>query len=162
MEKSHTVAAPAPAPSVSASANKEATSIHAGGDISGEAEQLEEELKAAVLKKYGSAQQAFGAVAKDGVCGKKEWKKLAKKLMSEDNAKKLKKRLPKKGMQEEAFVRFISGSVPSSQGVGRPNRAPGSTSYLAVLPVEVTCRFSFWRCTVWRMLLNLLPILLFH
>ena len=112
--------------------------------------ELEAELKEAVIATFGSAKPAFDAHSKHGVVGKKEWRKLLKKVMpslKQEASKQLRKRLPNR-MSWVEFSTFIGGSgqsgSSSDKGTASDNEpeAGSASSVVASLPPEVpeVCR----------------------
>ena len=102
----------------------------------------EAQLKKAILAKYGSAQAAFDAVSADGLVAKKQWKRLVKKLLSDEFSgnvlKQLRSVLPQKTTRS-VFIRFVTGSASEEdQPASHPSvNTVDDDSHLAKLPVEV-------------------------
>ena len=102
---------------------------------------LESKLKEAVVVVFGSARAAFDAYSKDGVVGKKEMKKLLKKVLPSLNqaeTKQLKKSVPSK-MSSHEFCSFIGGreDTSSNEGKAKADTKDADSSGLAPLPPEV-------------------------
>ena len=97
----------------------------------------EDQLRAALIEKYGSAKQAFKSFNKDGVVTKREWKRIIKKTvpmtMTMANVKLLRKGLPKKaGLRE--FCAFVGGSKELEE---EATTSEATGSRFAELPPEV-------------------------
>ena len=101
----------------------------------------EDQLRAALLAKYGSAKQAFKSFNKDGVVTKREWKRIIKKTvamtMTGADMKLLRKGLPKKASLQE-FCAFVGGSEDLDEEVATTETAD---SRFAKLPPEVGSSF---------------------
>ena len=100
----------------------------------------EDQLRAALLAKYGSAKQAFKSFNKDGVVSKREWKRIIKKTvmtMSMADAKLLRKGLPKKASLRE-FCAFVGGSEELEE---EATTSEATDSRFAELPSEVSSSF---------------------
>ena len=114
--------------------------VHESDDAAG-IDGLESKLKAAVVAAFGSARAAFDAYAKDGVLGKKEMKKLLKKVLpslKQAETKQLKKRVPSK-MSSIEFCSFIGGPEDTSSNKDKPevDSKEADSSGLAPLPCAV-------------------------
>ena len=117
--------------------------VHETADDAADADGLESELKEAVIAAFGSAKAAFEALAKDGVIGKKEGKKLIKRALQslkQEQAKWLRKRLPNR-MALVDFCSFIDGTedaaISSTDKAKRDTSKDAESSGLASLPPEV-------------------------
>ena len=105
-------------------------------------DELGSELKGAVVAAFGSARAAFDVYSKDGVFGKKEWKRLLKRVLpslKQAEAKLLRKGLPNR-MSLLQFCSFIGGSegTGTSTDKGKTNKSKeADSSGLASLPPEV-------------------------
>ena len=101
----------------------------------------EDELRAALLAKYGSAKQAFKSFNKDGVVTKREWKRIIKKTvamkMTGDDMKLLRKGLPKTASLRE-FCAFVGGSEDLEEEM---TTSEATDSRFAELPSEVSSSF---------------------
>ena len=103
---------------------------------------LESQLKDAVIAAFGSARAAFDAHSKHGSIGKKELKRLIKRVLpslEQGEAKRLKKGLPNR-LSAVDFCSFIGG--PENTGSCTDKGEAGKTkdadsSGLASLPPEV-------------------------
>jgi hypothetical protein len=94
-------------------------------------------LKSVVIKKYGNAEAVWKIFNKDGVVGKKEWKRIIKKTnisMTATESKALRKLLPNKATIAE-FCSFVGGfsKEPATEQSNSQTQDPG----LAKLPTEV-------------------------
>ena len=102
----------------------------------------EDELRAALLEKYGSAKQAFRSFNKDGAVTKREWKRIIKKTiamkMTGEDMKLLRKGLPKKASLRE-FCAFVGGSEELEEEVAT---SEATESRFAELPSEVRSSFA--------------------
>ena len=96
----------------------------------------EDQLRTALLAKYGSAKQAFKSFNKDGVVTKREWKRIIKKTvamkMTGEELKLLRKGLPTKASLQE-FCAFVGGSELEEQAA----TSEATDSRFAELPSEV-------------------------
>ena len=122
---------------------KQKADIHETADDAEDTDGLESQLKEAVIAAFGSAKAAFEALAKDGVIGKKEGKKLIKQALpslKQDHAKWLRKRLPNR-MSLVDFCSFIDGTgnaaISSTDKAKRDKSQDAESSGLASLPPEV-------------------------
>ena len=94
-------------------------------------------LKESLVEKYGTAKAAFDAFNREEAVTKKEWKRMIAKLLpdlTQGDAKKLKKKLPKKlGLAK--FCTFVGGS-PQAESVD-VKKEENEHPHLARLPPEV-------------------------
>ena len=104
---------------------------------------LESQLKQAVVTVFGSARPAFDTYAKDGTVGKKELKKLIKRVLpslTPGETKRLRKVLPSR-MSSVDFCAFIGGPEDTGSSAGKAKNKASSkeseSSGLASLPPEV-------------------------
>ena len=103
---------------------------------------LVSQLKQTVVAVFGSARAAFDAHSKDGLLGKKEFRKLIKKVLPSlepDEAKRLRKGLPNK-MTSLDFCSFIDGPEDAASSTSKAKagkHAKDEVSGLAALPPEV-------------------------
>ena len=102
---------------------------------------LESKFRAAVVAVFGSARVAFDACSKDRVVGKKEMKKLLKKVLpslKQTETKQLKKRVPSK-MSLREFCSFIGGpeDTASNKDKVQADSKEADSSGLPSLPPEV-------------------------
>ena len=92
------------------------------------------ELKAALLAKFGSAKLAHKSFCKNGTIGKKEWRRVIRKVlpsMTVEDAKALRKKLPKNA----SLAKFVEWIGEENTSV---SESPSSEATdLADLPVEV-------------------------
>ena len=114
--------------------------VHESDEVAG-IDQLESKLKEAVIAVFGSARAAFDAHSKDGVIGKKEMKKLLKKVLpslKQAETKQLKKSVPSK-MSSLEFCSFIGGpeDTSSNEDKAKADSKEADSSGLASLPPEV-------------------------
>ena len=97
----------------------------------------EDQLRVALIEKYGSAKQAFKSFNKDGVVTKREWKRIIKKTvpmtMTMADMKLLRKGLPKKASLRE-FCAFVGGSEELEEEAAT---CEATDSRFAELPSEV-------------------------
>ena len=102
----------------------------------------EDQLRAALIEKYGSAKQAFKSFNKDGVVTKREWKRIIKKTipmtMTMADVKLLRKGLPKKASLRE-FCAFVGGS---EEFEAEATTSEATDSRFAELPSEVEALLS--------------------
>ena len=106
-------------------------------------DRLETQLKEKVIAVFGSARAAFDTNYKNGVVGKKEWKRLLKKVLPSlkpVELKRLRRILPHR-MASLDFCTFIGGSqdtaASSTDKVKGYKREEAESSGLASLPPEV-------------------------
>ena len=122
---------------------EQATDVHESDapDVVG----LESQLKEAVLAAFSSTRAAFDAHSKNGVMGKKEWKKLIKNampLLKQEPSKLLRKRLPNR-MSWADFSAVFDGPRQRASSTGKKNvkatadEAEAALSEMAALPPEV-------------------------
>ena len=103
---------------------------------------LESKLKGSVIAAFGSAEAAFDAHCKDGVVGRKEWKRLLKRVLpslKQGHAKVLRKKLPNR-MSAHDFCAFIGRAEDTESNTDKPKADKNKeteSSGLASLPPEV-------------------------
>ena len=98
---------------------------------------LVDSFKEALLSKYGSAEEAFNSLNKNGSVSKKEWKKALTRLMPEFTvieSKSVRKMLPKK-VNVKAFTLFLDAEATESPVASVKAAKPRAG--LAALPHEV-------------------------
>ena len=101
------------------------------GRVHEEVDDLEQELRAALLSGFHSAKAAFTSFNREGLVGKKEWKKMIRKTLpsiSVSKATSLRKRLPKKANLAQ-FLAWMGEERESTQET--------ESADLATLPIEV-------------------------
>ena len=99
---------------------------------------LVDSFRAALLSKYGSAEEAFNSLNKNGSVSKKEWKKALTRLMPEFTgieSKSVRKMLPKR-VNVKAFIVFLDGAEGAESPVASVKAAKPRAG-LAALPHEV-------------------------
>ena len=98
---------------------------------------LVDSFKEALLSKYGSAEEAFNSLNKNGSVSKKEWKKALTRLMPEFTgieSKSVRKMLPKR-VNVKAFTLFLDAEAAESPVASVKAAKPRAG--LAALPHEV-------------------------
>ena len=99
---------------------------------------LVDSFKEALLSKYGSAEEAFNSLNKNGILSKKEWKKALTQLKPEFTvieSKSVRKMLPKK-VNVKAFTLFLDGAEAAESPLASVKVAKPRAG-LAALPHEV-------------------------
>ena len=104
-------------------------------------DQLEQQLKTAVIRVYGSAKACFEGHSKGGAVNKKEWKKILRKVLpalSQIESKSLRKQLPNK-LSMASFCAFIGETEKTkhTKGTAKARSTEEQSSGLAELPPEV-------------------------
>jgi hypothetical protein len=97
-------------------------------------------LKAALLANFGSSNdQAWQTFSKDGAIGKKEWRRIIRKMMptmSQEETKRLRKALPK-SVNLVDFSDWLRGDKGQKKAEDESSSPTTDESNLADLPVEV-------------------------
>ena len=112
--------------------------VHEDEDDNSKATDPQNELKAALVSKFGSAKAAFNEFAKSGAIDKKSWRKIVRKTLpklSQEDAKLLRKTLPK-NLGELEFTEWMGEGKAKDESKGDSD-SKSKASGLAELPNEV-------------------------